>query len=254
MVLSVSEVQFLHEDIELSVLDADASPTDVLMLVDGVTHRLIASAELPDGDYVAFRVTLDSDASYARTAAGAEYRLDQINSGTFVDTAFTFEAADLLEDGSSLRRLMVLEPRFSIALDDGGLGSLDIQPSIRLVDPDSIGTVSGTVSTSLAESTDCDAAIDTSEHMAIYAFDGTEQTPEDFVAGETGPLAAASVVWSDGAYRFSQSTLEAGSYTLALTCQADSDNPFSDDGDAVRFLAQANVVVLAGESTTVDLY
>lgn len=118
-----------------------------------------------------------------------------------------------------------------------------LKPALRLVDNTEVGTISGTVDTAIANTTECSPA--------VYVYEGIDVAADD-VGSATEPVASALVNMSDtsGEFEYTVAFLTAGEYTVALTCDADQDAADSDDD--VTFAGQQNAAVETGQTTTVD--
>jgi len=86
---------------------------------------------------------------------------------------------------------------------------------------------------------------------AVYVYSGTV-TPDDLGGTGAQPLSTAPVTQANGACTFSYqlSGLAAGTYTVAFTNQAASDNPATND--AITFIGTAQVTVGAGGGAVRD--
>ena len=69
----------------------------------------------------------------------------------------------------------------------------------------------------------------------------------------TEPLASSSLHFDSnpGVWHFVLAFVPAGSYTVAITCEADDDNAETDD--EIAFIAQRDVTITAGQTTTVTI-
>ena len=65
------------------------------------------------------------------------------------------------------------------------------------------------------------------------------------------PVAAMDVKHSGSGYRYELRGLTAGKYVLALTCQANLDNPLAPDG--LSFVEPAQISVKDGEDAELNL-
>ncbi len=123
-------------------------------------------------------------------------------------------------------------------------GAYELRPALRLLDNSEIGHIKGNVDGTLIASCDPDTA------YAVYVFEGLNISPDD-----TGSMTTAvTTSLLDDTYNYEAGFLNAGDYTLALTCQADGDDPALDDlafGNSIGdgFIATANVTVEANQTT-----
>jgi hypothetical protein len=143
--------------------------------------------------------------------------------------------------------------------DPQGFDDYVLRPVIRIVNDLEVGSISGTVTTELVDNlSDQEGAT-----CAVYAFPGplsplddvdqgvegtdADDGPEPITSANLEPVVVDEVVT---AWSYTLGFLEAGAYTLGLTCDAELDLPDEDDDDEVLFGDQAEVT--AGADTVVD--
>jgi hypothetical protein len=128
-----------------------------------------------------------------------------------------------------------------------------LRPTLRLVDNLQAGHFAGTVG-SAAAGDDC----------AVYVYEGTGATPDDICYVDNGgvlsdcpsphglnPITSAAVTCdasTPAVCRYVTAPLVAGSYTLALTCDAASDDPSADD--SLSFLSTPSAAVTVSTGAT----
>lgn len=247
--LVIDRVDLLDEDGSNHEMDASVdNPVNMLDYTDGDTTSLLSSEKIAPGRYTGLRLQFGDSGSGLVTSDGAEYPID-IGS----DLAYADMDAELGDDDST-ERLVVLETRFSLYPSSSVSGHYTLTPVLRVVYSDRSGSIAGTVDEDLVRSTACQQGRTVGTGVAVYAFSGANVTPQDYVQSQgSSPVASADVVVSSDSITFSYSfpALTAGNYTIAMTCNADSENPTTDDG--LTFLAKASVVLSEGESETVTL-
>jgi hypothetical protein len=87
------------------------------------------------------------------------------------------------------------------------------------------------------------------DHPAVYVFSGAGITPDDIDGIAPDPVSTASVKLDNmGVYRYKAAFLEAGSYTIAFTCNAAADDPTVDN--ALTFTGTTTVSVTANNTMT----
>jgi hypothetical protein len=121
--------------------------------------------------------------------------------------------------------------------------SYKLRPTLRITDNSEIGHVTGTVDGTLLTSV-CGVNVS----YAVYIFDGSGAVPNDENV-EVSPVispVASSLLDDLGNYEIG--FLNAGNYTLALTCTADLDDPDVDDG--LVFVQQGNVIIIKSKEPT----
>lgn len=128
-------------------------------------------------------------------------------------------------------------------------GDYFLKPALRLVDNSEIGHIDGNV-----RPDDFENCANEDDQYAVYVFEGADAEPVDVNINrdddEANPLTSAQVAFEDGSYSYSVGFLNAGDYTLALTCEPGADDPEQDDD--LAFVAEQNVTVSAGERTQSD--
>lgn len=252
----VDQVNVVIDEVDL--LDEDGSnhefatrvdkPVNLLDYTDGDTTTLVDGAKIAQGRYTGLRLQFADSGSELITSDGAQYPID-IGS----DLSYADMDAEL-GDQDSTQRLVVLETRFSLYPSTSVSGHYTLTPVLRVVYTDRSGSIAGTVDEDLVRSAACQQGRTLGTGVAVYAFSGSNVTPQDYVQNQSSsPVASADVVVSSDSTTFSYRfpALTAGHYTIAVTCNADSENPTTDDG--LAFLAEATVVLAEGESETVTL-
>ena len=244
IVLDLASVKLLTDDdkvVELELEDGD--PIDILAFQKGETFRLVDERSIDEGRYVGIALEFDPDGSFVTDANGDEIAITPPPSVTYSD--FTFS----VDENERLRIVLDLNMRFSLV--DNDTDAYDLDPVLRAVDPAKAGTVTGTVASAIVESTDCAQGRAFGTGVAVYAFKGSNVTPYDYE--QTPDLIDSANVEPDtgtGEYRYELHFLPAGAYTLALTCEADADDPSLDDD--VAFEGSGYVTVSAGSTATFD--
>ena len=120
-----------------------------------------------------------------------------------------------------------------------GTGAFKLSPVLKLIKDKNAGSIIGSVDISVLTGPDCSDA-DPATNNAIYLYDGFDVTPDD-VGSNPGPVASAIVSLNNatGTYDYSFGFIPFGQYTTAFTCQADLDDPKSND--AITFSSTMNV-------------
>jgi len=245
-VLDIDSITLLAEDNSTVTLAIDdPGPVDLLAFRNGQALRLIDDESVSPDRFVGIALNFASTGSFVTLEDGSEATINVPTTRTFADIDLVlgeFESESLVID---------LNLRFSLA--DTGSGDFDLDPVVRAVRPSEAGTITGLVATAIVESTACRAGRPIGTGVAVYAFSGSNVTPADYV-GQTNLVAADDVEpdTSSGAYRYELHFLPAGSYTLALTCQADADDPATDD--AVTFTASGNASVPAAGTVQFNFF
>lgn len=225
-----------------SEIEIDFSSTkviDLLALQGDASQALLEDYSLPAGQYNWIRLAVDESASYVEIN-GAQYPLtvpSGAESGLKLNR--TFDVASQDDQGFTID----FDLRKSV--HQSGNGVYRLRPTLRIVDDSERGHISGTIAAALVDgNADClDAAGEIG--ATIYVFEGAAATPTDInIDGSTSPLTSADVSADNGTYRYTVGFLPAGTYTLALTCQADEDD--AEQSDTITFLTSSDAVVTEG--------
>ncbi|MFH7320200.1 DUF4382 domain-containing protein [Desulfurivibrio sp. D14AmB] len=214
---------------------------ELLALEGGGSEWLLEEELLPAGKYEWIRLMVDAEPgvsdTYLVTATG-EHELT-VPSGD--QTGLKLNRGFVVPAGGRTDFTIDFDLRKSLVLDAQGY---KLRPTLRLIDNSEVGAVAGQVDV---------AALCPSEiGVAIYVFPDRDTQPEDInIDQNQGPLVAAPVRFQEdeGNYCYRAAFLPAGDYTLALTCQADQDDPASDED--LEFVGQQNAVVEVGQTIPV---
>ncbi len=210
---------------------------------------LLSGVTVTAGNYQWIRLELDLNNSYIVTSDGSQYPLtipSGNQTGLKLVSGFTVApdgTADFLID-FNLRKSMTMSHK-------GGTTTYMLHPTMRLVNLQQVGSISGTVSSTLSiggtqiTATDCDPA--------VYVYPGTASTLEGFyvsIKGGTAPLTSTTVSLNNatGDYEYTVGFLDPGTYNLAVTCAA-----YDITGStSLPIFATQTATVVANKVTTID--
>ncbi len=219
---------------------------DLLALQGSASTALLDNATLPAGSYQWVRLGVDTaDAldSYIVLDDGTSHELT-IPSGTETGLKLV-QGFDVSVTGTAD---FTIDFDLRKSIHSTTPGSYMLRPALRMLDNSEIGHIKGSVDGTLL-SNNCGTATS----YAVYVFEGSDISPDDTGSGTE----AVTTSLLDDLNNYEAGFLNAGDYTLALTCQADLDDPAQDDvefgnntGDG--FIATANVTVNAKQTTTYD--
>ncbi|MDE2233918.1 MAG: DUF4382 domain-containing protein [Gammaproteobacteria bacterium] len=182
---------------------------------------LLSGVTVSAGAYQWIRLQLDLTNSYIITSSGTQYPLT-IPSGS--QTGLKLVSGFTVAAGSTSNFLIDFDLRKSLSMSNkGGATTYMLSPTMRLVNMQQVGNISGSVSPTLSiggttiTATNCDPA--------VYAYPDTASTLEGFyvtIKGGTPPLTSASVSLDNntGNYVYTVGFLAPGTYDLAVTCAA----------------------------------
>lgn len=216
----------------------DLSPVKTINLLqfsNGIAAMLLNGEALPAGDYDSIRLTLadDNGNNYVQRQDGGMYGLDVPDNALELDTDFSI-------DNRGITTLTLdVDLRRSLRAPQSSGDNYRLVPSLRLINDDDAGTISGSIPASRIGS-GCVAA--------VYLYQG-KVTPDDIGGNGAQPYSSTTVVADgSGAYRYTAAFLPEGTYTLALTCNADRDDPATNDDMA--FSDPEHADVRAGRTET----
>lgn len=227
---------------------------DVQKLQGNASTNLLAGVNVPAGSYQWVRLDIDAANSYIITSTGAKFPLripGESESGLKLVSGFTVGAgnvADLMID-FDLRRSVIQS-------DMGGVTVYTLEPGLRLVDQQQVGSISGTVSASLS----IGGALITAPTCspAVYVYRGTGvpigyNFPEVAVMGSERPFASATVSLdaASGTYTYAVGFLAQGTYTVAAAC-ASADTSTNSSSLAFSLAGTQTAVVTANNTTLVN--
>lgn len=234
--VTVLGVELLDDDGGVVGVEAD-DPGLIDLLQDGPDqlHRLISDADVPERHYRGLRLLLDERDSEA-----------ELSNGDRVPVALSltqpFMPLDLrVKDDDEADAVLVLDLRFSVADRRSVSGGLVLQQAGSAADAGDTGSLAGSVDEAFVSRGDCAGV---NQGYAFYLFSGERSVANDFLEQSADqPLRSASLtrLGSSGDYSYRFIELPAGRYTLAFTCQADRDDPFTREALIFRDLAVVEV-------------
>ncbi|MBR9911467.1 MAG: DUF4382 domain-containing protein [Gammaproteobacteria bacterium] len=230
---------------ELGITDAETFSVDLLEIQGNDSRLVLDSVELPVGDYQDLRIGIvDEDINFSyveETSSGLlkpiKVPSDELKLGSFT-VAATSTQTFVVEFG--LRQSMTYNP---------GPQRYILKPrGVRVVKLEDAATISGTVDLDALHMLEpCIAKVDNTVGNVAYLYAGHGLDPtklgDTFVREDTGtepefdPNVPADIVSpevvtvidaTDGSYLFSY--LLPGDYTLAISCEAEGDDPVLWDG------------------------
>jgi Domain of unknown function (DUF4382) len=191
---------------------------------------LFANKTLPAGNYewLKLKVTATKDGildSYIKLRDNTVYELN-IPSGS--ESGLKIIGGLEVIANTPTRLTIDFDLRKSIILK--GTGGYALKPVLKLVNNANSGSISGTVPLPALTDPGCSDS-DPVTGNAIYLYNNFNVTPDDIDNIGVEPVASALLALnnSTGAYEYSFGFIPLGKYTAAFTCQADLDNPASDD-------------------------
>lgn len=222
---------------------------DLLQQQGTNSASLLAGVTIPAGNYQWIRLDIDAANSYIITSTGAKYPLtipSSSQTGLKLVSGFTVAQGDIADF------VIDFNLRQSITQSNaGGITSYILTPALRLINEQQVGTVSGSVASTLSIGGSLITA--TTCSPAVYVYPGTVTVLDGFnvnVSGGTAPLTSATVSLNNttGIYDYTVGFLAPGTYTLAVTCAADD----MTGATTLAFSAAQTATVTANTTTTVN--
>lgn len=245
--LAVTSVELLAEDDESLEHDGPGDDFNLLAYTDGGLYEAASLSVDSESTVVGVKILFDDDATLDLDD-GRAFDLAVEEAAAYAD--IDFDPGD--DDGD--RIIVTLELPFSLIGDSDGYG---LRPVFRAVRAAEAANLSGTMSASYLYGRSCSDSDVSNGRVAAYLYEGADRTPSDYylddgVAASVQPYAAATVeAWSDGTgFSFSFYYLPSGSYTVAVSCEADEEDPESLDG--LAFIDRASVTLEAGDDAAIE--
>lgn len=186
---------------------------DLLALKDGDTSSLVSGRDLRDGNYDS--ITLNVNAS----GDGSDsYLILNSDPSTKIPLLMSDEGGLTMTGGFSVEKDKTQNYVVDFDLRKSVLErttTYELKPTLRLVNADQSGSISGTVAD--AGASGC--------APAVYVYQGTGATTGD--EGSDHPPYMSTLVHLDsgsGDYVYTAAFLPPGNYTVAATCSADEDD------------------------------
>ena len=222
-----------------------------LLTQSGTASAVLFNQPIPAGTYGQIRLMVIADGdpsnSYIVLSDGTTHGL-RVPSGS--ETGLKLVSGFTVPSSGVVDYTIDFDLRQAVVCPPGQDPACMLKPVERLVDDTAVGNIQGQVSNSLAPA-GC--------APGVYLYAGTVTTPEDMnsaaAAGDANQPLASKVPTADSLppYYYQFSFLEPGTYTVAFTCQANLDNPDQADQSVTFSPVDSNVVVTAGQTTTVDI-
>jgi len=250
VVVAFTGVDVMGPSGQMHLALASEKTVDLLTLQGNASASLLSGVTVPAGDYQWLRLDVDEANSFVVATGGGKFPL-KIPSGS--ESGLKLVSGFTVAQGGSSDFVVDFDLRKSLTLDHGAGGALTytLTPALRLTDMQQVGTVSGTVASTLSlggtliTATDCEPA--------VYVYIGSGIKPEGYdvtVSGGTSPLTSAKVSLdaTSGDYVYTVSFLAPGTYTLAAVC-AGAD---TTGATTLAFSPAKTATVTANNTVTVN--
>ena len=226
---------------------------DLLVLTGGEAEPLLETFVLPAGRYNWIRLMVDTDGEDDSCIdvdmdgmVGMGAMCHELTIPSNDQTGLKLNRGFVVPAGGSADFTIDFDLRKSVHFtgNDPVTGEYMLRPTLRLADNTMTGAIAGTVDMSSAPA-DCTPA--------VYVYEGSVVTPDDIDNIAPEPVTTAGVKKDDmDVYRYKAAYLEAGTYTVAFTCDAADDDLMVDNtvnAPLVSFSGTTTVSVTAGTDT-----
>jgi len=233
---------------------------DLMQLANGGAAALLQGQSVPAAsyDWMQLEVLADENTqgqSSITLTTGEQYPL-YIPSGS--GTGLTLNTGFKVSDGQTTQLNIEFDLRQSITGPDSKGQNYLLVPALRLENQDQLGAVTATVDLSTLATQQLGASAQAPQCSGgLFVFSGSAVTPQN--GGGSSLVDFEPIPYTGETTQFSISFpyLEAGTYTLAATCNYNLYNPAAVPGQSgyqtLHWTVQDNVSVTAGDTTTETL-
>ncbi len=242
------------ESVELNSIDEGlerirfnpARRVDLLAIPAGQSELLFSSEPFPRGNYDFLRLVINARQGEMDSVIELDDGgVHSLHLSSADEGRLTITQSFRVPRTRDLNLTLDFNLRRSIEPPAVADGDYILRPTLRLVNDEEAGVITGAVDQSRIV-TDC--------APAIYVFPGLNAVPDDLdTTPADDPVTSAFVELDDvtGIHNYTTAPLVAGDYTVAFTCEADIDDPTVDD--VIDFPVTENAQVVAAETVTVDI-
>jgi len=219
---------------------------DLLEQQNGNSALLLEDEEVEAGNYDWIRLGVDLGQGETVIVIDGQQHDLEIPSGA--QTGLKLVSGFTVPTGGALDLTIDFDLRKSIV--EEGTGDFKLKPALRLVNDDDTGEIAVSATDTYVSANQC--GTDTTK-QAVYVFEGSGVAPDDVDGNDAEPVTTVQVTNEDGddTYTGVAGFLEAGTYTVAYTCNPEDDDPEADDD--LTFMDDIDIEVTAGETSDYDL-
>lgn len=246
--ITITAVALKPADGEALTFDYDPPrQIDLLDLQNGNTERLLDDETVPAEAFEWVRLSLSQQSgdNFAVGNDGGTYSLI-VPAGSL--SGLQVNAGFSVEKGENLGLTLDFDVRKSVVDTNSVQADYLLKPTLRLVENDNVGSISGSVDESTVIAARCADAQSYSGLVYVYEGDGVE--PDDLGSG-TEPVTAVPVSDAEnpGTYSYSATLLNEGDYTVSYSCALDNN----EADESLSFLSPESVAVQAGRTARLNL-
>jgi hypothetical protein len=223
-----------------------AASVDLYQLQAGIAALIAAGLAIKPGHYTNLSVTIAADPNTAQSNISLPDGVHILYLPNGVSPMVNMPIDFTIASGGTVTLTMDFDLRKSIIQDPNDPTKYQLIPSMRAVQNELSGTLTGSVATSLI----------TCLSPAVYVYPG-KVTPVDVdisaPASRLQPISTALVGYNQtsGLYNFTAGFLPPGTYTAAFTCEASVD--VANQANSINFTSTVTAGVQAGNNSFVAL-
>lgn len=223
--------------------DPASCQIDLLALNSGSSEQILTDEEVPAGKYNWLRLMVKAEEGVKDSYIVIDGKEHELRIPSGAKTGLKLNHGFVVPAGGVGSFTVDFDLRKSV--HEASAGDYVLRPTLRIVDNNETGTLSGSIDDSFFAGGDCTGA--------VYVFPaGTADAPDDEDGEGFGPDPITSaLVENDGEYNYNVSFLAEGDYLVAFTCDAAADEP-EVDNDTVSFLSEETISIIAGSDTVYD--
>jgi hypothetical protein len=237
---------------------------DLLALQGGGSSLLLNGLQVEAGQYNWIRLLVDAEKgildSYLQAVVDDSGTRTSLWVPSGSQTGLKLNHSFVISAGGNTDFTIDFDLRKSITNPVGQENDYILKPSLRIVDNNLVGEISGTVAAALMVNEDSTGENTCSDSSAVYVFaaDVSGEVPVDAMVGDldaddtdgVDPITTAIVeLAQDETYQYSVAFLSEGFYTIAFTCNSGDDVAEEDNSGVVTFVGITTVEVVADTST-----
>lgn len=245
--VSFARVELTGPDVHpQTLIISPAANIDLYPLQGGIAAGIASNLQIEPGHYTQLSITVAADPFNAQSNITLPDGTHILYVPAGVSPTVNMPIDFTLASGGTVNMTVEFDLRKSIILDPNDSTKYLLIPSMRAIQNELSGTLTGSIATSLV----------TCLTPAVYIYQGNV-TPTDVdidaPAGTVQPFATALVGLNQttALYNFTAAFLPAGTYTAAFTCQAPLD--VVNQANTLSFTAVTTGVVTNGGTTFVTL-
>lgn len=245
--ISFAQIQLSGPQVTPYTLNiSPASSIDLFQLQGGIAIPFVTNLQVQPGHYTDLRITIASNANTTQSSISLPDGLHVLYIPPGVSSQVDIPVDFSIASGGDVSLTVDFDLRRSIIQDPNDPTKYQLIPSIRAVQNELSGAITGSVASNLI----------TCLTPAVYVYRGdVTPTDEDITApaGTVQPLTTALVGLNQtsNSYNFTAGFLPAGPYTVAFTCQATLD--VVNQANNITFTSVIHTVVSDSNTSFVTL-